>query len=60
MTVRVRALGNIINNSKMIEVSDENMLLLTYFRMIMSLKAITMKNAQNYVILNIKGGLLYE
>lgn len=58
MTVRV--LGNIINNTKMIEVSGENMLLLTYFKMIMSQKAIIMKNAKNYVILNIKGGLLYE
>ena len=58
MTVRV--LGNIINNTKMIEVSDESMLLLTYFKMIMSQKAIIMKNAKNYVILNIKGGLLYE
>ncbi len=53
-------LGNIINNAKMIEVSGENMLLLTYFRTIMSQKAIIMKNAKNYVILNIKGGLLYE
>ena len=44
----------------MIEVSGENMLLLTYFRMIMSQKAIIMKNSKNYVILNIKGGLLYE
>ena len=58
MTVRV--LGNIINNTKMIEVSGENMLLLTYFKKIMSQKAIIMKNTQNYVILNIKGGLLYE
>lgn len=58
MTVRV--LGNIINNTKMIEVSGESMLLLTYFKMIMSQKAIIMKNAKNYVILNIKGGLLYE
>ena len=58
MTVRV--LGNIFNNTKMIEVSGENMLLLTYFRMIMSQKAIIMKKAKNYVILNIKGGLLYE
>ena len=58
MTVRV--LENIINNTKMIEVSDENMLLLTYFRAIMSQKAIMMKKAENYVILNIKGDLLYE
>ena len=58
MTVRV--LGNIINNTKMIEVSGESMLLLTYFKMIMSQKTIIMKNAKNYVILNIKGGLLYE
>ena len=58
MTVRV--LENIINNTKMIEVSDENMLLLTYFRAIMSQKAIMMKKAKNYVILNIKGDLLYE
>lgn len=58
MTVRV--LGNIINNTKMIEVSGESMLLLTYFKKIMSQKAIIMKNAKNYVILNIKGGLLYE
>ena len=52
MTVRV--LGNIINNTKMIEVSDGSMLLLTYFKMIMSQKTIIMKNVQNYVILNIK------
>ena len=58
MTVRV--LGNIINNTKMIEVSGEIMLLLTYFKKIMLQKAIIMKNAKNYVILNIKGGLLYE
>lgn len=58
MTVRV--LGNIFNNTKMIEVSDGNMLLLTYFRMVMSQKTIMMKNAKNYVILSIKGGLLYE
>lgn len=58
MTVRV--LGNFINNTKMIEVSGENMLLLTYFRMIMSQKAIIMKNAKKYVILNIKGDFLYE
>ena len=56
----VRVLGNIINNTKMIEVSGESMLLLTYFKKIMSQKAIIMKNAKNYVILNIKGGLLYE
>ena len=43
-----------------IEVSNKNMLLMTYFRMIMSQKAIIMKNAKNYVILNIKGGRLYE
>lgn len=58
MTVIV--LGNIIINTKMIEVSGENMSLLTYFRAIMSQKAIIMKNAKNYVILNIKGDLLYE
>ena len=42
----------------MIEVSGENMLLLTYFRMIMSQRAIIMKNAKNYRDRIVKKGIL--